>query len=180
MSTFVNKNEARKWAKKLRSALSNVNHQICQHLEKFLVNKKAKTVLSYHAFGNEIKLDALISLPMIWATTRTETFSVHLWSTATIYQKGLLEPPADAPMIDIKEIDVALIPGLAFDRYGYRLGYGLGYYDRLLKSLPNIPLVGITHDDLLVEALPHDPWDIKMTHIATESGVFPVIKRQID
>ena len=67
---------------------------------------------------------------------------------------------------------MALVPGLCFDERGTRLGYGLGYYDRLLPLLRSDALiVGVTADALVVPELPKAPFDVPMTHLVTESGV---------
>ena len=82
----------------------------------------------------------------------------------------MLEPQASEPELETDLVDVVLVPGLAFDRFGTRLGYGAGFYDRLLPLLrPSTVLIGVTHDDLLLEKpLPKDTFDIPMTHVVTE------------
>ena len=60
-----------------------------------------------------------------------------------------------------------IVPALAFDRSGYRLGYGGGYYDRMLAS-STCPCVGLAFHDLLVEALPREEWDKPVSAICTE------------
>lgn len=74
-------------------------------------------------------------------------------------EQGLLEPPADAPAIAPEDIDVILVPALAADAQGQRIGSGRGYYDRLLPSLPRAFKIALVYDfQLLAEtpALPHD------------------------
>lgn len=74
-------------------------------------------------------------------------------------EQGLLEPPADAPALAPEDIDVILVPALAADAQGQRIGSGRGYYDRLLPSLPRAFKIALVYDfQLLAEtpALPHD------------------------
>jgi 5-formyltetrahydrofolate cyclo-ligase len=69
-------------------------------------------------------------------------------------------------------VDLMLVPAVALDRQGYRLGYGGGYYDRL-RANPlwgNIPTIGIAFDFAYIEALPIDPWDLQLDAVCTELG----------
>ena len=88
------------------------------------------------------------------------------------HRYGFEQPVADAPLVDPDDVGVVLVPGLAFDRQGGRLGRGAGYYDRLLPSFPAAACrVGVVPGRLVVEVLPTDPHDVPMTHLATEQGV---------
>ena len=64
-----------------------------------------------------------------------------------------------------------MVPGLCFDKQGYRLGYGKGYYDKLLPTLRQVPFVGITANALIVDKLPIESFDVAMTHLVTETGI---------
>jgi len=67
--------------------------------------------------------------------------------------------------------DVLLVPLLAFDRRGHRLGYGAGYYDRTLASLPLARAIGCAFAAQEMAAVPSGPYDVKLGAIATEAGV---------
>ncbi|HKK32903.1 MAG TPA: 5-formyltetrahydrofolate cyclo-ligase [Desulfomicrobiaceae bacterium] len=69
--------------------------------------------------------------------------------------------------------DLAVIPGVGFDRQGYRLGYGGGYYDRFLagQRTTRTLLAGLGYGLQLVKALPREPWDMPMDLIITETGI---------
>ena len=79
---------------------------------------------------------------------------------------GIIEPdPRHAtPVTHYEEIDLAIIPGIAFTAHGDRLGRGKGYYDRLLPLL-HCPTIGIGYPHQLVELLPTEDWDIPLTEI---------------
>ncbi len=79
---------------------------------------------------------------------------------------------ADAPELPLEEIGAVLVPGVLFNRRGGRLGHGAGYYDRLLPRLPAAAiLIGVTTEGRLVDELPTGAHDVRMTHLATETGV---------
>jgi 5-formyltetrahydrofolate cyclo-ligase len=84
---------------------------------------------------------------------------------------GLLEPagPRLGPAA-VAEADAVLVPALAVDRTGTRLGRGGGYYDRALPLVPaGVPVVALLHDGELVDSLPADPWDRRVTAAVTPS-----------
>jgi len=84
--------------------------------------------------------------------------------------RGIPEPRPDAPTIDANRIDWVLVPGVAFDRDGRRLGYGGGYYDRLLPLLrAGIARVAGAYDMQLVARVPSAPHDITVDAIVTET-----------
>jgi len=78
---------------------------------------------------------------------------------------GLLQPPADAPEVTP---DIILTPLVGFDRAGNRLGQGAGHYDRAFVAHPDAVRIGIAFSVQEVAALPADPWDVPLHHIATE------------
>ena len=82
----------------------------------------------------------------------------------------ILEPVGE-PTTDLAIIDVAIIPGLAFDQRGHRLGHGGGYYDRFLPLLQAIK-VGIAFDCQLLPDLPVCPHDVSMNFVVTPSHFF--------
>lgn len=77
-------------------------------------------------------------------------------------------PEPTGPLFtDLAAIDLALIPGMAFDREGHRLGRGKGYYDRLLASpaFSRIPKIGLCFDFQLIDSVDHEPHDVMMDHV---------------
>lgn len=86
---------------------------------------------------------------------------------------GVKEPPADlAALDDIARLDAIFIPGLAFSTDGGRLGFGGGWYDRLLARLPEKTIkIGVCWERLMVANLPSDDWDIPVDLILNEHGV---------
>ena len=78
--------------------------------------------------------------------------------------KGILEPAADAAIVNPEEIELAFVPGVAFTRSGARLGRGKGFYDRLLPQL-KCPCTGIGFSFRWVDVIPTEPWDAPLSII---------------
>ena len=81
---------------------------------------------------------------------------------------GILEP-AEAEIVSPKEVEAWLVPGLAFTRSGKRLGYGGGWYDRLLAEAPkDVVKLGIAHVFQVVDDLPSEPHDILLSGVVND------------
>jgi 5-formyltetrahydrofolate cyclo-ligase len=85
---------------------------------------------------------------------------------------GMEQPTASGPVVPIQEIDVLLVPGLAFDLSGGRLGNGAGHYDRILSSARGDAIgIGIAPAVRLVDSVPVEAHDVRVDWLATEEGV---------
>jgi len=85
---------------------------------------------------------------------------------------GFRQPAASAAEVPIGDIDIVLVPGLAFDGAGGRLGRGRGYYDRFLSELPaSTARIGVTSDASVVEQVPMEDHDERIDWLATDRGV---------
>ncbi len=136
------------------------------------------TVLSYLAMEEEVELNDVHAMDRCRvAITRTPDvgpLSIHVYQPDQLetHRLGFEQPRLGAPMIAFDDVDVVLIPGLAFDRQGNRLGRGKGYYDALLAQLPvGTARVGVTVDELLVDEVPTEAHDQRVSWVATESGI---------
>lgn len=79
---------------------------------------------------------------------------------------GIPEPPVNAPMVPLNRLDLALVPGVAFDPAGRRLGRGKGFYDRLLADVTGVKC-GVALDEQIVPELPEEPHDMAMNYLLT-------------
>lgn len=140
-------------------------------------------VMLYVDFRNEVMTKRLINyvlknhitliLPRI--DMKTRTMSLHIVNDLkdlVLSSYGILEPPYDLPMIKEEDVDLIISPGVAFDREGYRLGYGGGFYDRLLsQKRKEVPVVSLAFDLQIVKQVPTEPHDIQVNYIVTENEV---------
>jgi 5-formyltetrahydrofolate cyclo-ligase len=91
--------------------------------------------------------------------------------------RGIPEPLATCPPVAVESVDWVLVPGVAFDLAGRRLGYGGGYYDRLLALLPpDTPRLAGAFDLQIVAHVPAARHDLIVDAIATETRMLPVLR----
>ena len=143
---------------------------------------KARAVAAYAAVGDEPPTRPLVEA-LIRAGTRVVVPAVdgeglrwgevNDWAELVPSSLGLLEPgalSADAGFL-AAGADLILLPALAVDRRGYRLGRGGGFYDRWLPRSPRGRLVAVVYDDEVVDEVPHEPHD-RRVHAALTPGGF--------
>lgn len=153
--------------------------RLCQNLLNSDIFRQAKVVLSYLSFKQEPDLNLLHQQQdIIFGLPRCQGKSLiwHQWQWEDKLQKnsyGISEPFSDSPLIDLNTVDIILVPAVMCDHNNYRLGYGGGYYDRMLElpSWENIPTVGVVFDFAYVSQLPQESWDQPLCYICTESGI---------
>lgn len=143
--------------------------------------ESVRTVLLYH--GMDTEPDTVRLLPPLWDIgkqvclprclpgNQMEARLVQRDSTLVRHPYGMLEPGPDCPLIPPDQIDLVLVPGLAFDRSGGRLGRGGGYYDRWLAGFSGIT-AALCRDGLLMEAIPRLPHDLGVDLVVTETGLY--------
>lgn len=174
------------WRRRARQARAGLDLADPRHLEelaRFLASPERPPgwVVGYRAMAGEVDLAPLAARAGLgpFALTRTpgegRDLTVHPWdSPIERHPYGFDQPAAGSPAVPDGELAVVLVPGLAFDRRGGRLGHGQGWYDRFLARLdPGVLRVGITGGYVVAE-LPTEPHDVGMTHLAGPFGVLPV------
>jgi 5-formyltetrahydrofolate cyclo-ligase len=156
---------------------------ICQNLAQFEWVQKAQTILVYLSHRQEPNLAHLWTHDFAhkrWGIPRCVEKSLiwHEWQPAQAQQirlgaYGILEPISTLPVIDANAVDLILVPAVGCDRQGFRLGYGGGFYDRLLSdpAWANIPTIGIVFEFAYLDRLTPDPWDYPLRAVCTEIGI---------
>ncbi|MFB2923185.1 MULTISPECIES: 5-formyltetrahydrofolate cyclo-ligase [Aerosakkonema] len=152
--------------------------RISNHLQSSPLFTQAKTILAYFSFRQEPDLSILFADNRKWGFPRCvgNELSWHSWKPGQPLQKGafgIFEPHPDLPTLNANEVDLILVPSVACDVRGYRLGYGGGYYDRLLSSpeWSSKPTIGIVFEFAYVPQLPIEGWDIQLNGVCTEVGL---------
>lgn len=90
------------------------------------------------------------------------------------------EPPADAERARDDELDLVLVPGVAFDLSGNRIGYGKGFYDRFLKDIPRQTRFGLAYRFQVLESIPSHETDVRTGRIVTEDGIIDCLEKEGD
>lgn len=166
------KAEWRAWARGVRDGLPDRSAEVVTHLRALLHGHGARIVLAYRVLPGEPDVAALhgeFTLLAPRARFRpAPRLTLHPWDSATeVSPIGVLQPPANAPEVALDTVDAILVPGLAYDHRGTRLGYGGGFYDRLLPGFRGLT-VGVVWHALLVPELPREGHDCAVGWVATE------------
>ena len=173
------KADLRRRAKTNRASLIVDHGRLCQALRRFFDTAELSGwIVAFDAMPGEPDVGALFDDEphRRLALTRTpetgRVLSLHDGrGPRETHRFGYTQPLADAPIIPDNQVSAVLVPGLAFDRVGGRLGFGAGFYDRFLSRLaPDVLRIGVS-DGYIVDRVPTDTHDVAMTHLATEAGV---------
>jgi len=167
----------RRWANARRTSVDYdaVSAAIVSHL--ITSGLLRGLVLTYLAMSDEVDLAPLRGLVEAqWAVTRapeTGPLTVHvLDGPMERHGLGFEQPSSDSEPLDPRLLDVLLLPGLAFDRSGARLGRGRGYIDGLLSRVrPEAVTIGIAPEAVIVQRLPTGGHDRNVSHLASEHGI---------
>lgn len=158
-----------------KTTLLDLSAKIMDRLEETDLFQQASCIALYHAIPGEVQTAGLIEkwyrkkrllLPLI----KGNDLQLLLYAGKESLKTGvfgILEPSEDCEAVPESEIDLIIVPGVAFDRQHNRLGRGKGFYDRLLSTL-DVPKIGICYDFQLKDQIPAEPFDRKMDLIITE------------
>ena len=142
--------------------------------------QKADSVLMYHSLPDEVDthsaLDQLLAmgkkvlLPKVVSETE---MTIHEYTGQDSLQPsepyGILEPTTpEFSIVNCQLSIVIVVPGMAFDKHGHRLGRGKGYYDRFLSRIPNIYKIGVCFPFQLIDKVPSEPTDILVDEVLTD------------
>ena len=182
--TDASKSEWRDWARAARSEVDFVatSQSVVTGLLDWPPLTAARKTLIYLPLGDEVDLRPLIDAGLATSFYATRTpdqggaLAVHeLGGPLEVHRFGMLQPHGAAAEVAASSLDVLLVPGLAFDLWGTRLGRGAGYFDRMLGGTgARASIAGVTPAMLVVDRLPRESRDVPMRYLATEEGVLGV------
>lgn len=167
----------RQWTPGERAAGSE---ELRRRLRQLLLWQNARSVVLYHPLADEPDIWPLaaeviasgreLGLPRFLAETGSYAPCrvVALPQDLVPGRYGVLEPAAHCVGLDVKHLDLILVPGIGFSLDGVRLGRGKGYYDRLLSEVPGFKC-GVAFDCQVVANVPVEPHDTRLNGILTPS-----------
>lgn len=178
---YKRKQELRRYMLNLRNSLSREEMVKASSIiqEKVLNSHEfnsSSIVGLYSPIGSEIDTSTLakhiIESDKILAYPRVEGRYTMIFAKVvdplidlTLGRYGILEP---SDTCEVVEPDLVIVPGLAWDEHGYRIGYGKGYYDRYLSRNPDAARIGLAYDFQVLSSIPHGEMDVRVNMIVTE------------
>jgi 5-formyltetrahydrofolate cyclo-ligase len=188
--TIAEKSELRRIASSRRKTVQNADllsksiwNKLCS-LEEF---SAAESVMTYLDFNGEVKTRDYLTV--LWNMGKSVVvpyctanelclFLLKSMDELACGKWGILEPPPNMRnlpqrIVHAVELDVIIVPGVAFDRNRHRLGLGKGYYDRFLQTIrPDAMKIALAFECQLFDRIPHLEHDVKMDLIITENALY--------
>ncbi len=155
---------------------------IWDHIQKYPPFSNAKTILIYWSMDTEVSTRRIVQnlvseknflLPVVVGDTLVLRLFSGMENMVPEPVFGILEPEGP-DFVDYKKIELVIVPGLAFDTKGNRLGRGKGYYDKLLNQIPWARTIGICFSHQLVGHVPVEGHDVTLNSICTPEGIIEV------
>ena len=169
----MDKKTLRKWIRDQKRAMTRSQiEEVSRKLgEMFLASdlyRNAKTVYGYLPYNQEVRTVPMleqaladgkkVAVPKVYGDEMKFIYLTDLTQVEDGYA-GIPEPVADGP-VGSDPTALVLMPGLAFDREGHRIGYGGGFYDRFLAKEPEHPTIALCYDFQMVDDLPTEEFDV--------------------
>ena len=181
--------ELRKKLKALRNNLTQEEVSASSRLvaEKILAcdaYRKAQHIMGYLAFGKELSVDEILKqaladgkhvyVPEIISQTEIRAVELESFTDFAYDRFGIRSVPEPVKVCNPKILDLVLVPAVAYDRAGNRMGMGAGYYDRFLPQTENAIKIGVAYDALLQDELPYNEYDVPVPYLVSESGIVKI------
>lgn len=166
--------------KDLREIYKNIisNKEVSSDIFSLIEDKKIRSICIYHPFSNEVKIDNLvdylhknnIKIYFPYMKKGNKTLIMQIREEGNIIFDDYCIKSSDGKIVEAYAIDAYLIPGIAFNDKGYRLGYGKGYYDKLLANYKGIK-IGVCENKCIIKDTFEEAHDIKMDFLVTEDKI---------
>ena len=184
------KNQLRSFYINMRNSMPDIlrtkkSSDICVRIIDWSVFQRAQTVMCYTPFGSEADISAVMMyiiesgktlLLPVTTSKDGDMVAVRVDSIDSLRAGnfGIMEP-ALCNIAPQESIDLILVPGLAFNHDGYRVGYGKGYYDRFLPRCVNAVTTGICYDVQICDVVFQSEFDIAVRYVITDDSILEVL-----
>ena len=178
----------------------NYSHLIMEKIAKKIVEKQWKNIMLYHPTEEEVNCLALLPLLKEYAKSSGPLFiflpridrsntmlaeKIDLLPDSTLdttqlekeKRFGFLQPKKHSKPSKSSDIEVVIVPALAFDDYGYRLGYGGGHYDRFLLKHSHASIIGALYACQKTKKIAHEKHDIRLHAVSTEKRWYDFLSK---
>lgn len=164
------------------AAVRRAGEAAARHLGRSVELAGCRSVILYASLPDELPSPPLLSLarsrgkptcfPRMTAEGVLTMVACEQWEDLSAGRYGVLEPPSGWPGRPLQEGDLVLVPGVAFDRSGHRLGRGGGYWDRTIPAgrPEGLMLIGVSFACQQIERVPHGPGDRGVDALLSEAG----------
>lgn len=163
--------------------------RIAQRVQETPEYEEAQNILLYADYCHEVMTEEIFAdgvrrgkkmfFPKSQTDATMEFYRVTSMTQLESGYRGIREPKAEEKYryrYDRKENTLVIVPGVAFDRRGYRVGYGKGFYDRFLRKKRRLPVMGLCFSNQLVEKVAQDSYDIPMDKLVTEETIYSFLR----
>jgi 5-formyltetrahydrofolate cyclo-ligase len=185
---MTSKTDIRKTVLASRNALSrqqveSMSRRICERFIRMEEAIRCSTLMAFLNFGTEVITDYLIewawregkrvAVPLCLPERQMIASAIETFEDVEPGYFGVREPKKQRLRpVEKNRIDLICVPAVAFDRRGYRVGYGGGYYDRFLSDISNeVPRIGIVFARQVIDEIPVDRYDLPVQKIITEEEI---------
>jgi 5-formyltetrahydrofolate cyclo-ligase len=160
--------------------VDDLSQQICAEILKLPVVKDAGSIGIYLSFRNEVKAEKLfdslhsqgklVCTPVVAGTKDIDFVRLDSLSDVKKGPSGVREPTKRECILE-DNLDVLIVPGIAFDSHGFRVGWGRGYYDTFLSKSDKLIKIGAAYDFQIIDKIEAEPHDVRMDFVVTEKRV---------
>ncbi len=196
--SIARKREIRKQIRQLRDSMSedemdSKSSAVESSLWRLIHERQAESIMFYISFGSEVRTENSINraigsgktaiVPLCCPDEERKLLPCHLLDLQSEVEEGtfcVLEPKSEFRRpFPPEKIDLVVVPGLAFDERGYRIGYGAGYYDHFLPKCSQALFVGLAYEMQIIECAFPLAWDVPIHKIITENRVISCCSKQL-
>ena len=154
------------------------SNKITSSINNFVQNNNISSLGLYYPIDKEIDLSGLFSINglIIYAPKYIKSKNIYKFALCNNTKKSLGKFNIPEPMgntVNINQMELIIIPGIAFDRNGNRLGRGNGYYDKILQNYNGIK-IGVCHDIQIINRIPKNSFDQSMNYIISEKNFIKI------